>query len=135
LLLIQDQENVADSAALESIRGIGPAFASRILKYRNRLGGFYKKEQLMEVYGLDSAMFGLLEGQILVDPSSIRTININTATFEEMKKHPYLTYKQMNAIIQYRKQHGSYHSIVDLTKIAILNDEILRKIEPYLTYQ
>jgi competence protein ComEA len=127
--------NQADSARLETIRGIGPAFASRIVKYRNRLGGFYKKEQLMEVYGLDSAMFDLLKSQIVVNVSLIRTININTATFEEIKKHPYLSYKQMNAILQYRNQHGNYESIGDLKKIAIMNDEILRKIEPYLKYR
>lgn len=127
--------NQADSAGLETVRGIGPAFAARIIKYRNRLGGFYRKEQLLEVYGLDSTMFKLLEGQISVNRATIKTININTATFEEIKKHPYLSYKQMNAILQYRKQHGNYESISDLRKIAILNDEILRKIEPYLIYQ
>lgn len=127
--------NEADSASLETIRGIGPAFASRIVKYRNRLGGFYRKEQLMEVYGLDSALFERIESQVLVNTSAIRTININTATFEEIKRHPYLSYKQMNAILQYRKQHGNFESIDDLKKIAIMNEEILRKIEPYLTYQ
>lgn len=127
--------NEADSARLETIRGIGPAFASRIVKYRKRLGGFYRKEQLMEVYGLDSALFDLLKSQIIVNESAIQTININTATFEELKRHPYLSYKQMNAILQFRKQHGSYESIVDLKKIAIMNDEILRKIGPYLKYQ
>ena len=59
---------------------------------------------------------------------------MNTATFDEMKKHPYLTYKQMNAIIQYKKQHGDYKSADDLKKVVILNAEILRKIEPYITY-
>jgi competence ComEA-like helix-hairpin-helix protein len=127
--------NDADSTSLETIRGIGPAFASRIVKYRNRLGGFYRKEQLMEVYGLDSALFERIESQVLVNTSSIRTININTATFEEIKRHPYLSYKQMNAILQYRKQHVNFESIDDLKKIAIMNEEILRKIEPYLTYQ
>ena len=39
----------------------------------------------------------------------------------------------MNAIIQYRTQHGSYKSIDDLRKIAILNEEIIRKIEPYFS--
>jgi len=49
--------NQADSAGLDQIKGIGPAFANRILKYRERLGGFYKKEQLLEVYGLDSVKY------------------------------------------------------------------------------
>ena len=126
--------NAADSTQLETLRGIGPAFSARIVKYRNRLGGFYKKEQLLEVYGLDSAKFEELKIHVSVDPLTIQQINVNTATFDEFKKHPYLSYKQMNAIIQYRKQHGVYQSVEDLRKIAIINEEILRKIEPYLTY-
>jgi competence ComEA-like helix-hairpin-helix protein len=126
--------NTADSTQLETLRGIGPALSARIVKYRNRLGGFYKKEQLLDVYGLDSVKFEELKNQVSVDPVTVQKINVNTATFDEMKKHPYLSYKQMNAIIQYRKQHGVYRSVEDLREIAIINEEILRKIEPYLTY-
>lgn len=126
--------NTADSTQLETLRGIGPAFSARIVKFRNRLGGFYTKEQLRDVYGLDSAKFAQLEKQVTVDPEMIQKINVNTVTFDEFKRHPYLSYKQMNAIIQYRRQHGNYQSLQDLSKIAIINDEILRKIEPYLSY-
>jgi competence protein ComEA len=126
--------NSADSVQLETLPGIGPAFASRIIRYRNRLGGFYAKEQLREVYGVDSLKYAGLQEQIKVDVSSIQKLNINTAVFEDLKRHPYLSYKQMNAIIQYRNQHGKYSSVADLQKVVILNGEILRKIEPYLTF-
>jgi DNA uptake protein ComE-like DNA-binding protein len=125
--------NVADSLELESIRGIGPAFASRIIKFRRRIGGFYRKEQLLEIYGMDSLKYDQLKDQIQVNAGLITRININTFTFEEIRHHPYLNYKQMNAIIQYRAQHGSYKSVDDLRKIAILNEEIIRKIEPYFS--
>ncbi len=126
--------NDADSAKMETIRGIGPAFASRIIKYRNRLGGFYDKKQLREVFGLDSAKYEQIKDLIRIDASSIKKINVNTVTFDDIKKHPYLSYKQMNAIIQYRKQHGEYKSVDDLKKVVILNAEIIRKIEPYISY-
>lgn len=126
--------NAADSTSLETIRGIGPAFSSRIVRYKNRLGGFYRKEQLREIYGMDSIKYAELADQVKVDASAIQKINVNTATFDELKKHPYLSYKQMNAIIQYRKQHGGYTSITDLKKVAILNEATLSKIEPYLSY-
>jgi competence ComEA-like helix-hairpin-helix protein len=125
--------NAADSIELESIRGIGPAFASRIIKFRRRIGGFYRKEQLLEIYGMDSLKYDQLKDQIQVNAGLITRININTFTFEEIRHHPYLNYKQMNAIIQYRAQHGSYKSVDDLRKIAILNEEIIRKIEPYFS--
>jgi len=123
--------NSADSLALLTIRGIGPAFASRIIRFRDRLGGFYKLEQLKEIYGIDSLKFSKLKAQLSVNAGLIQKIDLNTAGFEQFKKHPYLTYKQMNAIIQYRSQHGNYNSIEDLQKVAILNEEIIRKIEPY----
>jgi competence protein ComEA len=109
--------NKADSAQLDEIKGIGGAFANRILKYRERLGGFYKKEQLMEVYGLDSTKYAEIEGQVSVSAVPLKMININTATFNDMKTSPYLSYKQINAIIQYRKQHGNYSNPSDLRKI------------------
>lgn len=124
--------NSADSIELESIHGIGPAFASRIIRFRKRLGGFYQKEQLLEVYGMDSLKYDQLKDLIKVNAGLITKINLNTFTFDEIRRHPYLTYKQMNAIIQYRSQHGSFKSIDDLLKIAILNEEIIRKIEPYI---
>lgn len=126
--------NSADSSQLEALNGIGPAFASRIIKYRNRLGGFYKKEQLKEVYGLDSTMYQKVQQYVIINQGSIKQIQLNTATFDDLKKHPYLSYKQMNAIIKYRTQHGEYKDIKDLRAIAILNEDLLNKISPYLSF-
>lgn len=126
--------NLADSAQLDQIKGIGGAFANRILKYRERLGGFYKKEQLMEVYGLDSAKYNEIKDQISMSSVTLKTVNVNTAQFNDLKSNPYLSYKQMNAIIQYRKQHGNYKSPDDLRKIAILNQQIIDKITPYISF-
>lgn len=126
--------NTADSVLLTTIKGIGPSFAARIIKFRNRLGGFHSKEQLKEVYGIDSTKFDQINSQIKVESIALSQIKINECTFEELKLFPYLTYKQMNAIIAYRKQHGFYKSIDDLNKIAILNPEIIQKIKPYLAF-
>jgi competence protein ComEA len=126
--------NEADSATLTNIRGIGPSFASRIIKYRNRLGGFVKADQLKEVYGLDSVKFDEIKDQIKINLSSITKINLNTAEFEEMKKIPYLTYKQINAILAYRKQHGNYSQLADLNKILILNSTLINKISNYVQF-
>ncbi|RYF98398.1 MAG: helix-hairpin-helix domain-containing protein, partial [Chitinophagaceae bacterium] len=132
--LVIVEVNQADSAGLDQIKGIGPAFANRILKYRERLGGFYKKEQLMEVYGLDSVKYAEIKDRITINPSAIKTVNINTADFSALKSSPYLSYKQINAIIQYRKQHGNYSSTGDLKKIAILTPQVIEKIAPYITF-
>ncbi|MGV3507828.1 MAG: helix-hairpin-helix domain-containing protein [Sphingobacteriaceae bacterium] len=126
--------NTADSIELERLNGIGPAFASRIIKYRNRLGGFCRKEQLKEVYGLDSILYQKIENQITLSSTAVKQIPLNSATFEDLKRHPYLSFKQMNAIIQYRNQHGDYKSLNDLKSVAILNEAVLHKIAPYLSF-
>ena len=127
--------NAADTLQLDKIKGIGAAFARRIVKYRARLGGFYKKEQLMEVFGLDSMKYHEIQDQFRVDESQIVKIEINTAQFETLKNHPYLTYKQINAILQYRKQHGPYHDVDDLKKVAILTPQIIQHLAPYLSFK
>ncbi|WP_443944027.1 ComEA family DNA-binding protein [Pedobacter sp. AW1-32] len=126
--------NGADSAALDRISGIGGTFANRILRYRQRLGGFYAKTQLMEVYGLDSVKFAQIKDQFYVDATKMKAIKINVAEFEDLKAFPYLSYKQMNAIIQYRKQHGVYRDKSDLAKVILLNPSIIEKISPYLIF-
>lgn len=126
--------NRADTLELDKIKGIGPAFARRIVKYRERLGGFYKKEQLMEVFGLDSVKFNEIKDQINVDVSALKRLDINKATFEDFKNNPYLRYKQVNAILQYKQQHGNYGSFADLKKVAILTPQILENLAPYISF-
>ena len=125
--------NAADTLELDRIRGIGSSFARRIVNYRERLGGFHSKEQLFEVFGVDSAKFNEIKDQIRIDLTAIKKLNINTSEFDDFKKHPYLKYKEMNAIIQYRKQHGAYKSIADLNKVFILTPQTIQKIAPYLS--
>lgn len=127
--------NTADSAKLTEVRGIGPSFAVRIISYRNRLGGFYNKEQLKEIFGIDSLKYAEIRGQVSVNPMKVKKININTISFNQLRIFPYLGYKQVNAIVQYRTQHGNYNSIADMKNIVILDDGILSKIEPYLNFQ
>ncbi len=127
--------NSADSAKLTTLHGIGPAFAQRIIEYRNRLGGFLNKEQLTEVYGVDAHKYARLKNEVNVSPALITKIKINEVDFEGLRQFPYLTNKQANAIIQYRNQHGNYQSITGLHNIMILDDNILRKIEPYLDFK
>jgi DNA uptake protein ComE-like DNA-binding protein len=127
--------NSADSAKLTRIRGIGPAFAMRIMRYRDRLGGFYSKEQLKEVFGVDDTKYAEIKNGIAVNGKHITKINVNTATFNQLRRFPYISFKQMNAILEYHTQHGDYESVDDMKNIAILDEGILRKIEPYLVFK
>jgi competence protein ComEA len=127
--------NTADSAKLTRIHGIGPAFAARIIEYRKRLGGFLNEDQLKEVYGIDTIKYAEIKNQVSIDAARITKIKINEVDFEGLRKFPYLSNKQTNAVIQYRQQHGNYRTVADMKNIAILDENILRKIEPYLSFK
>ncbi len=125
--------NAVDSVQLQSLPGIGPVFASRIVRFRDRLGGFHDVLQLMDVYGFDSVRFIGLREQVYVDSSAVSKIRLNSASIEQLRAHPFISPKLANIIVQYRKQHGPYRSLDDLLNIAIMDDGIFRKIAPYLT--
>lgn len=122
--------NSCDTSELKSLPGIGTTFAKRIIAYRNLLGGFYSKQQLKEVYGIDSQLYNTIEVLVVTDEFH-PTIDVNTATLNELKKHPYITYKQAKAITNYRAQHGSFQRLSDLNKLYLIDDDWLQKVRPY----
>ncbi|RYD70488.1 MAG: hypothetical protein EOP55_22145, partial [Sphingobacteriales bacterium] len=92
-LTVPIELNTADSATLTKVYGIGPAFARRIIKYRTLLGGFYSKQQLKEVYGLDADKYDEIKDQVKVNASHLQKITINLAEASELNRLPYLDYK------------------------------------------
>jgi len=61
--------NLADSAALQELPGIGPAMALRIIEYREANGPFKRIEDLMEVKGIGEKRFLNLQEMIVVNSS------------------------------------------------------------------
>ena len=127
--------NSADSAKLTALKGVGPSYAARIISYRNRLGGFISKEQLTEVYGLDNNLYEQIKHSVFVRASLVKPILINKISVNQLRIFPYLKYKEANAIIEYRTQHGPYTSMAGLNNIAILNAQVLTKIKPYISFK
>lgn len=125
--------NSTDSAMLTTIRGIGPFFAKVMLEHRAKLGGYIHKNQVLEVYGMDSVKFARIEAEIWVDSSKITKLNVNHATLKELVRHPYISFNQAKAIVNYRQQHGSYQQLSDLKKIHLISSETYDKIAPYCT--
>jgi DNA uptake protein ComE-like DNA-binding protein len=126
--------NSADTEQLITLKGVGLFYARKIIEYRTKLGGFIKKEQLLEVWGLDSDKYNVLLPQIELDKSKLTKININSVTLNQLKRHPYMSWKEANAIINYRKQHGRFNSMYDVEKIILLSDETLIKMYPYISF-
>ncbi|MBC7383199.1 MAG: helix-hairpin-helix domain-containing protein [Bacteroidia bacterium] len=123
--------NNADSVSLVNLYRIGPILASKIISYRNKLGGFINLNQLTEIRGFDADILYDLQGKILIDETRSKKYNLNTVSLEELKQHPYFKNNLSQAIVNYRTQHGKYHSFSDLRKIKLVNDSILERIRPY----
>lgn len=126
--------NSVDSLRLQLLPGIGPAFASRIIRYRDRLGGFYDVDQLLEVYGMDSARWeGLLE-YVEVDRHKMQGLRINELDQETLGRHPLIGFKLASIIVRYREHHGAFADAAALNSLGVIDDDNWSKLLPYLQF-
>ena len=127
--------NTADNMELISLPGIGEKLSSRIIKFRNKLGGFVDIAQLKEVYGIDTAVYSsLLASFHLRNPLAVKRININEVLLEELKKHPYAGYVNAKLIIAYRTAHGKIENKDELLSISEIEKNKIEKLLPYLIF-
>jgi DNA uptake protein ComE-like DNA-binding protein len=124
--------NTADSLALLPLPGIGPVLAGRIIRYRELLGGFYHPSQLSEVYGLRPETVALVEEFIVTDTLHLRQLPLNSSSFSELLRHPYLDYGDVLALIRYRESMGPVTSLQEIRAQKLLEDSVLSRIAPYL---
>jgi DNA uptake protein ComE-like DNA-binding protein len=124
--------NSADSFALMGLKGIGYTFAKRIINYRNLLGGYCIKEQLLEVWGMDAGRYNLIKDHIEVNTDSIHKININKTSFKKLIKHPYFKYDIAVALTNYKKIYGEFKDIQDIKNCSAINDSVFERISPYI---
>jgi competence protein ComEA len=127
--------NLADTTALIALPGIGSKLALRIINFRDKLGGFYSVNQVGETFGLPDSTFQKIKQYLKSENASVRKININKATVDELKTHPYIKYALANPIVAYRNEHGLFAKIEDIKKVMAVTDEIYNKITPYLIVQ
>lgn len=125
--------NTADSAELRTVYGIGAVLSARIVKYRGLLGGFRSLDQLKEVYGIDSVRFTELAPRLTVVSSDIQRIDLNSADFRTLIRHPYMDKEQTVAILRYREQHGSINALSELLSTHRFEQADLEKLQAYIT--
>jgi len=124
--------NSATVEELMQLKGIGPVYAGRIVKFRDKLGGFYETAQLKEVYGFPDSTFQLLQERFVTDATIVRKLNVNTATVTLLAHHPYISKKMAENIVQVRNDRLHYQEMEELLKVPLINAENYRKIVPYL---
>lgn len=126
--------NGADSTTLLRVNGIGSRTAGRIVRYRERLGGFVRKEQLSEVEGMTESNYEKILRQIYCDSCEIRKIHINFATAEELARHPYLTPPRLRKILKRRQLKGGWNTAEEFYDEDILKPDEARRVAPYLDF-
>jgi len=126
--------NTADSAALEALPGIGPVLSVRIIKYRYLLGNFHNIDQLNDVYGLDKEVIELNRHRLRCDTSLLRKVYINTSSFSQLVRHPYLDKAQAKAILTYRSLCGRIKNNNELILNRILTATDTARLGPYLVF-
>jgi competence ComEA-like helix-hairpin-helix protein len=126
--------NAADSADWESLPGIGPTLARRIIRYRDALGGFHSVEQVAETFGLPDSVFRRVRDRLSREPGhAVQPIRVNTAEAAELSAHPYISRKLAGLIAAYRSRHGPFATPEDLMAIPLVNDSLLNRLRPYLS--
>ncbi|MEO0573382.1 MAG: helix-hairpin-helix domain-containing protein [Bacteroidota bacterium] len=127
--------NLASIHDLKKIQGIGEKLSVRIIKFRDRLGGFLVNEQLYDVYGLkpEVVQSALQQFQVL-NPPQVKKVNINTASVEEIATLVYLRYQVAENIVIYREKNGAFASLNDLFNVSGFPINKIDRIGLYLSY-
>ena len=128
--------NEADSIDFQKLRGIGPAYSSRIVKFRQLLGGFNNIDQIKEVFGVSDSLYQSIASQLSVkEVFTPVQININLATFKEINAHPYISYEQTKEIMNAKSKYGKFKSPADLSRLTSFDSIQIVKLTPYLQFQ
>ena len=123
--------NRADTAQLRKVPGIGSFFARKIVDYRERLGGYYRVQQLLEIEDFPETAVSFF---IIPDGTEFRKMNLNRLSLNELKRHPYVGFYRARAIVDYRRLHGHIESLQQLKLLPDFTPEAIERLEPYVEY-
>lgn len=125
--------NSADSAALVSLRGIGPWYARKIIDYREALGGFCSVDQLLEINGMDKERLITLKPQVRVDTSLIKPLPIWDMNEEQLAAHPYVGRSPARSIVRFRRVcDTSAWTLENLLLENAIDSISARRLRPYI---
>lgn len=133
--VVENKKVDINNLSVEEMKKLGKFWhyrATRIVKYRNWLGGFYKKEQLLEVYGMKMEDYLKVKDDIIIDISKIEKIHLNFAEVSELARHPYISYDEAKKILDYRNKKGPFKRLNELIEKDLISKELFDKINPYL---
>ena len=132
-ILTSTDINIASKEDLKTINGIGEKLSDRIIKYRSKLQGFSTANQLYEVWGLGAEVVGklLLVFKVVKLPN-IQKSNVNTVSFRELLKNPYIDYELCKKIFDYKDEVAELQDVSELKNIIGFPLELYDRIVLYL---
>ena len=122
--------NTVDTTTLKKVPGIASYRARRIVEYRSQLGGFVDVRQLMEIDGMPEEVMSWFA----VESAIFEPIAINSSDIRTLARHPYLSYAQARAIVQYRHNYGDIKSLDALRLVELFTDADLQRLKPYIQF-
>ena len=122
--------NVADTVELKKIPGIGSVIACNIVTFRQRLGGFYDLEQLLEVRFFTP---DLLKWFVL-GKAPIKKMRVNHDGLDKLRAHPYLNFYQAKVIVEHRKKRGEIKSLSQLSLYEEFTEKDLVRLSAYFSF-
>ncbi|BAV94342.1 DNA uptake protein [Ichthyobacterium seriolicida] len=125
--------NLANANDLKEIKGIGNVLSLRIIKFRDKLGGFANRDVLSRVYGLKDSVIELIEKKFTFDFEQIEKININKASLEQLNKLPILRFEQSKAIIQFRAEYREFQNVEELSKLEEFSTKDIKALKFYIS--
>ena len=123
--------NLADSAQLCRVPGIGPYFSHKILQYRKRLGGYVSTAQLLEIEDFPADAIAWL---VIADTASLQKLFVNLLTTRKLMKHPYMGYYRASDIENYKRIYGRVPNLDALRQMPHFTDEDIKRLAPYLEF-
>ncbi len=133
--IVQINLNTADTSQFMTIYGVGAFYAKQIIRYREKLGGFFVKEQLLEVWKMTPETYEIIKERVYINESDVKRININSVTIDQLKTHPYLNWNKANSIIKMRAQRNGFKNIEEIKESVLIDSETYEKLFPYLSLQ
>lgn len=120
--------NTATETEWKTLPGVGDMLSARIVKYRDRIGGFINLEQVKRTYGLADSVYEKIEQYLIINQKTLPKLNLNTATFYDLKRRLSIPSPVAKSIISYREENGSFKTVADLQKIAFVTDTMFARI-------
>lgn len=122
--------NVADTAELKKIPGIGSGIAKAIVSYRTRLGGFCSLEQLEEVDYVTPSLLKWFK----LEASSVHKLEINQMSLDKLRSHPYINFYQARVIVEHRRKKGPIKSLSQLALYEEFTEKDLKRLSAYISF-